>query len=121
MTDRAVFGQFFGEEGKGIDVIVAPLHLAFLEMYRSAVHARGRARLEPHDPEPEPPQAVREVRGALKSVGTRFLNEIARDGFGIEIYARADHDRAAADDAAESRLYARHGAVFREDFSGFRL
>ena len=116
-----VFGRGGGEKGKGIDILVAVLPLAFFVIDRSPVQPRGRARLEASDMKAELYEIIGQRGGGGKAVRPRLLDDGARDCFRIEIDPRAEHDGAAADNPAVGGFDPRALPVLDEDFSRFAL
>ncbi len=99
-----IFRLFLGKRGKRIRHVVAVLYFQLGKVYRFSRKPRGRARLEPAQPEAERPQRRREILASRKAYGTVRLHALAAYYRTVEINARRYDDGLAHINAARDAL-----------------
>ena len=107
--------------GKGINIVLPLLDLAFGIIDGASVHARGGTRFESPHRKTQPHKIGSEFVGGRESVGPRTLAELSRDHGAFEVHARGEDDGTGAYDLAEGGLYTAHFPVFCQDLRRFAL
>ena len=115
------FGHRVRHEGERVYVRFPLLHVEHRKIDRAPVKPCGSSRFEAADVESEFYQTVRQLVCGHESRGAGVLFPFPRNDAAVQINARGDDDRLAAQNAAESVFHSDDFSVFHEDIGDLAL